>query len=48
MSNALASLGGIAHEDLLTPTMLRSLCVQLGIPPEDFGLEAEEPPTLPS
>jgi hypothetical protein len=27
----------------LTPTVLRSICAQLGIPPDIIGLEEEEP-----
>jgi hypothetical protein len=38
-----AALLEIDPEDELTPSVLRSLCVQLGIPPEHFGLETEEP-----
>lgn len=28
--------------EVLTPTVLRSWCVQLGIPPEDFGFTLSE------
>lgn len=34
---------GIDPEEELTLTALRSACEQLGIPPELFGLEHEEP-----
>lgn len=38
-----ASFGGIEMDDLLTPTVLQSLCAQLGIPGDFFGLEPEDP-----
>lgn len=34
---------GVEPDDELHPNTLRSLCAQLGLPPEDFGLEPEEP-----
>jgi hypothetical protein len=34
---------GIDPDEEMTPTALRSACVQLGVPPELFGLEHEEP-----
>lgn len=40
---AFASLPDYPHERRLTRNRVRSLCTQLGIPAEDFGLETEEP-----
>jgi len=34
----LAILPDISDDAVLTPDVLRSLCVQLNIPPQDFGL----------
>jgi hypothetical protein len=34
----LAVIPDIKGDDILTPHVLRSLCVQLDIPPSDFGL----------
>lgn len=34
---------GIDLDEELTPTTLRSVCIQLGMPPTLFGLEEEEP-----
>jgi hypothetical protein len=39
----LAVVLGIDLDEELTPSTLRSLCVQLGVPPELFGLDEEEP-----
>jgi hypothetical protein len=39
----LAPILGIDPDEELTLTALRSACVQLGVPPELFGLEHEEP-----
>ena len=38
-----ATLLDLDPDEELTQTALRSLCVQLGVPPELFGLETEEP-----
>ena len=38
-----APLLNLDPDDELSLTTLRSLCVQLGLPPELFGLEHEEP-----
>ena len=40
---AFAPLPDYPHERRLTRNRVRSLCTQLGIPAEDFGLETEEP-----
>ena len=29
---------GIQRDELLPPSMVRALCEQLGVPPEDFGV----------
>lgn len=42
-SEEFATLPGLDLDEELTPTVLRSLCVQLGLPPDLFGLEPEEP-----
>lgn len=34
---------GIDLDEELTPSTLRSVCAQLGVPPDLFGLEQEEP-----
>jgi hypothetical protein len=33
---------GVGEDDVLTPTLLRSLCRQLNLPPEDFHLDPED------
>jgi len=33
----------LEEDSLLTPSVLRSLCVRTGVPPDLFGLELEEP-----
>jgi hypothetical protein len=38
-----AALHDLDPDEELTPSVLRSLCVQLGYPPELVGLEREEP-----
>jgi hypothetical protein len=38
-----ATILGIDPDAELAPSTLRSLCVQLGIPPDLFGLDVEEP-----
>jgi hypothetical protein len=38
-----ATILGIDLDEELTPTTLRSVCIQLGVPPTLFGLEEEEP-----
>jgi hypothetical protein len=38
-----ATVLGINPDEELAPSTLRSICVQLGIPPDVFGLEQEEP-----
>lgn len=38
-----STLLDVNPDDELTPTVLRSVCVQLGVPPTLFGLEEEEP-----
>jgi hypothetical protein len=38
-----AHLAGIGPEERLSASTTASLCRRLGIPEEDFGLEAEEP-----
>ena len=38
-----ATLLELDPDEELAPSLVRSLCVQLGIPPEVFGLEQEEP-----
>lgn len=38
-----ATILGIPLDEELSPSVLRSACVQLGVPPELFGLEEEEP-----
>ncbi len=38
-----ATVVGVGLDDELTPSVVRSLCVQLGVPPDLFGLEPEEP-----
>ena len=40
---AFAPLPDYPYDQRLTGNQVRSLCAQLGIPPEDFGL-SEEPP----
>lgn len=42
-SVGLATILDIDPDEDLTPTVLRSLCIQLGVPPEDFGLGHEDP-----
>jgi hypothetical protein len=39
---AFALMLGINEDDVLTPTVLRSLCRQLQLPPEDFHLDPED------
>lgn len=34
--------GYLDDEDVLTPDVLRALCRDLGLPPEDFGLAADD------
>jgi hypothetical protein len=38
-----ATILGVDLDEELTPTVLRSVCVQLGVPPDLFGLEMEKP-----
>jgi hypothetical protein len=38
-----ADLPEIPHDSILSPQVLRGLCDQLGIPPDDFGLHLEPP-----
>jgi hypothetical protein len=42
LTEAFALMLGIEEDDVLTPTLLRSLCRQLNLPPEDFHLDPEE------
>lgn len=42
-SAGFATILDIDPDEELTPTLLRSLCVQLGVPPEDFSLQSDEP-----
>ena len=42
LTEAFALMLGIEEDDELTPTLLRSLCRQLEIPPEDFHLDPED------
>lgn len=37
------ALPGMAEDDVLAESVLRSLCRQLHLPPVDFGLDEEEP-----
>jgi hypothetical protein len=42
LTGAFALMLEIDEDDPLTPTLLRSLCHQLGLPPEDFHLDPDE------
>jgi hypothetical protein len=42
LTEVFALMLDIGEDDPLTPTLLRSLCHQLGLPPEDFHLDPEE------
>jgi hypothetical protein len=39
----LVAITGLEEDERLTPTVLRSLCVRLGVSPELFQLEPEPP-----
>jgi hypothetical protein len=39
----LVIITGLEEDERMTPTVLRSLCARLGIPPELFQLEPEPP-----
>ena len=39
--NKFAVIPDLKNDDHLIPTVLRSLCTQLGIPPKDFGLHLD-------
>jgi len=41
-TDRLATILDLDPDEELSPTLLRSLCIQLGIPPEDFGLAPDE------
>ena len=41
LTEAFALMLEIDEDDALTPTLLRVLCHQLGLPPEDFHLDPE-------
>ncbi|MDY7091485.1 MAG: hypothetical protein SX243_00790 [Acidobacteriota bacterium] len=43
-TGAFAALWGVEDHDLLTESGLRSLCDQLGIPADLFGLEPDDDP----
>ena len=42
LAEAFALMLGIGEDDVLAPTLLRSLCRQLDLPPEDFHLDPED------
>lgn len=42
LTETFALMTEVGEDDLLTPSLLRSLCHQLGLPSEDFYLDPEE------
>ena len=42
LNDVFAVMLGIDEDEVLTPSNLRALCLQLHLPPEDFHLDASE------
>jgi hypothetical protein len=42
LTEAFSLMLGVEEDDVLTPTLLRSLCRQLNLPAEDFHLDPED------